>query len=148
MRLATVRVSVSHNVFSKLDYTATMALRALQTHLEQTFYPPAAQGLDARLCLKIGEEELLFTVTPTGVVFDDTESADSLASGSEQTAVAQPDATFFFEDVDTAWALLSGRADAFEAFMSGRFRADGYLMWAFSLMAMFQSDSLPETPTE
>lgn len=121
-----------------------MALRALQTHLEQTFYPPAAEGLDARLRLQIGEEELLFTVTPGGLVFDDAEVDAEPASA----APPDPDATFFFEDVDTAWALLSGRADAFEAFMTGRFRADGYLMWAFSLMAMFQSDSLPETPTE
>ena len=113
-----------------------MALRALQNHLEQTFYPPAAIGLDARLRLKIGEEELIFSVSPEGLFF------------AEENADHTPDATFFFEDVDTAWALLSGRADAFEAFMKGRFRADGYLMWAFSLMAMFQSDSLPETPIE
>ncbi len=53
-----------------------------------------------------------------------------------------------FEDVDTAWALLSGRGDAFDAFMEGRFKSDGYLMWAFALMAMFQSPSLPVTPTE
>jgi putative sterol carrier protein len=60
----------------------------------------------------------------------------------------RPDATFMFEDVDTAWALLSGRGDAFEAFMQGRFRSDGYLMWAFALMAMFQSASLPVSPVE
>ena len=60
----------------------------------------------------------------------------------------RPDATFLFSDLDTAWALLTGRADAFTAFMAGSFRADGYLMWAFTMMAMFRSDSLPETPTE
>jgi hypothetical protein len=117
-----------------------MALRALQTHLEQTFYPPAATGLDALLRLKIGDEELVFSVSPHGLIFSDQQEGKFQSSA--------PDATFFFEDVDTAWALLSGRADAFDAFMNGRFRADGYLMWAFSLMAMFQSDSLPETPIE
>ena len=117
-----------------------MALRALQTHLEDTFHPPAAIGLDAVLRLQIGDEQLVFTVSPTGLIFDDPDIS------AEPSAI--PDATFFFEDVDTAWALLSGRADAFEAFMQGRFRADGYLMWAFSLMAMFQSGSLPETPIE
>ncbi len=111
-----------------------MALRALQSHLEQTFHPPAAAGLDAVFRLAIGEETLTFAVSGSELVFDD----DTLS----------PDATFFFEDVDTAWALLSGRADAFSAFMEGRFRADGYLMWAFALMAMFQSQSLPEAPTE
>ena len=50
--------------------------------------------------------------------------------------------------MDIAWALLSGQANAFDAFMEGRFRADGYLMWAFTLMAMFGSQSLPETPVE
>lgn len=117
-----------------------MALRALQTHLEDTFHPPAAIGLDAVLRLQIGDEQLVFTVSPTGLIFDDPDTVPEPSS--------IPDATFFFEDVDTAWALLSGRADAFEAFMQGRFRADGYLMWAFSLMAMFQSGSLPETPIE
>ena len=117
-----------------------MALRALQTHLEDTFFPPAAMGLDAVLRLQMGDEQLLFAVSPSGLSFDDPDG--------EEGFPATPDATFFFEDVDTAWALLSGRADAFEAFMQGRFRADGYLMWAFSLMAMFQSDSLPETPIE
>ena len=50
--------------------------------------------------------------------------------------------------MDIAWALLSGQADAFSAFMEGRFRSDGYLMWAFTLMSMFQSESLPDTPVE
>ena len=112
-----------------------MALRGLQTHLQQTFYPDAAAGLDAVLRLAIGDDSLTFTVSAKTLQFDETGSAT-------------PDATFYFEDVDTAWALLSGRADAFSAFMEGRFRADGYRMWAFALMSMFQSDSLPDTPTE
>jgi len=112
-----------------------MALRALQNHLEKTFYPQAAGGLDAVLRLAIGDESLTFRIFAQQLQFDDS-------------GALQPDATFYFEDVDTAWALLSGRADAFSAFMEGRFRADGYLMWAFMLMAMFQSDSLPETPIE
>ena len=112
-----------------------MALRALQSHLEATFHPPAAAGLDAVFQLAIGAERLTFHVNGTALSFDDE-------------GALTPDATFFFEDVDTAWALLSGRADAFSAFMEGRFRADGYLMWAFALMAMFQSESLPEVPVE
>jgi len=112
-----------------------MALRALQSHLESTFYPPASQGMDAVIRLAIADEELLIEISEEQIRFHDIDSI-------------RPDATFFFEDVDTAWALLSGQADAFNAFMEGRFRADGYLMWAFTLMAMFQSQSLPETPTE
>jgi putative sterol carrier protein len=112
-----------------------MALRALQAHLQETFHPAAAAGLDAVFRLCIGEEALTFAVHQDGLRFDEDSSLE-------------PDATFYFEDVDTAWALLSGKADAFSEFMEGRFRADGYLMWAFTLMAMFQSRSLPETPTE
>jgi putative sterol carrier protein len=112
-----------------------MALRALQAHLESTFHAPASQGMDAVMCLSIDDEELLIEIRDQVIRF-------------HEPGTTRPDATFFFEDVDTAWALLSGQADAFEAFMEGRFRADGYLMWAFTLMAMFQSRSLPESPIE
>ena len=112
-----------------------MALRALQTHLENSFFAPASAGMEAVIQLAIGDESLRFEVTEGTIRFD-------------VAADQQPDATFYFEDVDTAWALLSGQADAFSEFMDGRFRADGYLMWAFTLMAMFRSASLPETPVE
>lgn len=112
-----------------------MAPRALQSHLEKTFFPPASAGMDAVIRLSIANEHLQFEISDGTLRFHD---ADSRAA----------DATFFFEDVDTAWALLSGQASAFDAFMEGRFRADGYLMWAFTLMAMFRSESLPETPVE
>jgi putative sterol carrier protein len=112
-----------------------MAIHALQSHLSSSFHPPAAAGLDAVFRLQIGAETLTFQVREGALDFA---LSDGLA----------PDATFIFEDIDTAWSLLSGRADAFEAFMQGRFRSDGYLMWAFALMAMFQSRSLPVTPVE
>ena len=112
-----------------------MALRALQSHLESTFHAPASAGMDAIIRLAIADEVLQFEVAEGRIGFHEPESR-------------RPDATFIFEDVDIAWALLSGQADAFQAFMEGRFRADGYLMWAFTLMAMFQSESLPETPVE
>ena len=112
-----------------------MALRALQSHLKSTFFPPASQGMDALIQLSIADEQLLLEIRDGRLDF-------------HQPGSREPDATFYFEDVDTAWALLSGQADAFEAFMQGRFRADGYLMWAFTLMATFQSRSLPETPVE
>jgi putative sterol carrier protein len=112
-----------------------MALRALQSHLESTFFPPASQGMDAVVRLAIADEQLLLEISNGRLRF-------------HEAGTREPDATFYFEDVDTAWALLSGQADAFEAFMQGRFRADGYLMWAFMLMATFQSRSLPETPVE
>ncbi|MFU8814826.1 MAG: SCP2 sterol-binding domain-containing protein [Pseudomonadales bacterium] len=112
-----------------------MAIRALQAHLESSFHAPAAAGLDAVVRLRVGDDALTFQVRGGSLRFD---LPDTIGV----------DATFMFEDVDTAWSLLSGQADAFEAFMRGQFRSDGYLMWAFALMAMFQSRSLPVTPTE
>lgn len=107
-----------------------MTLAELQSHLQSNFQPAAAGSLDAVFRLVIGEESLRFHVGHGRLDFD--------LSGD-----ARVDATFRFEDADTAWALLSGRADAFDAFMHGRFSADGYLMWAFALMSMFRNTSLP-----
>ncbi|MCB1686405.1 MAG: hypothetical protein KDI31_18045, partial [Pseudomonadales bacterium] len=90
---------------------------------------------DAVIQLSVGGETLAFRVAGETISF-------------EEAVGRTPDATFFFSDMDTAWNLLSGRADAFSAFMQGTFRADGYLMWAFTMMAMFQSESLPENPVE
>jgi len=112
-----------------------MANDALKAHLEQNFQPAIAARFDAVFRIDVGDEPLPFRVRHGRLDFD-------------VAADLRPDATFTFADADTAWALLSGRADAFEAFMQGRFRSDGYLMWAFALMAMFKSSSLPVHPTE
>lgn len=112
-----------------------MSLRALKDHLAASFHPAAAGKLDAIFRVAVDGEALTFQVSNGRLDFDLPDEVE-------------PDATFLFADVDTAWALLSGRADAFDAFMEGRFRSDGYLMWAFALMAMFQSSSLPVSPVE
>jgi putative sterol carrier protein len=112
-----------------------MALDALQTHLRRSFDPAAAQHLDAVIEVKVEHDVVRFRVRDGALEFDLPDEV-------------RPDATFMFADVDTAWSLLSGRGDAFAAFMDGRFRSDGHLMWAFALMAMFRSSSLPASPTE
>jgi len=45
-------------------------------------------------------------------------------------------------------SIIRGESDAIDAFMNGRFRADGYLMMAFKLMELFGSRSLPPTPND
>ena len=112
-----------------------MNLDALEQHLRQNFQPDVAARLDAVFRIAVGEQSLSFHVAHARLDF-------AVPPG------ARPDATFFFQDDATAWALLSGREDAFQAFMEGRFRSDGYLMWAFALMAMFRSTSLPIVPVE
>ncbi|MDH3642293.1 MAG: hypothetical protein OES38_09370 [Gammaproteobacteria bacterium] len=113
-----------------------MSLRSLQKHLEENFHPAAAGTIDATFRLAIDgqtDEEVLTFHVNHGVL-------EFAASRSSLEARAQAcDATFYFADTDTAWALLSGQGDAFQAFMDGQFRADGYLMWAFTLMAMFRA---------
>ncbi|MEN9805997.1 MAG: sterol transfer family [Pseudomonadota bacterium] len=111
------------------------ALHDLRRILMTNFYPPAARGMDAVLRVQVGDEGIDFRVENERIEFD-----------LEPHAAA--DTTFRFADHRTARALLTGEEDAFEAFMHGRFRADGYLMWAFTLMAMFRSTSLPPTPTD
>ncbi|MEQ8486910.1 MAG: SCP2 sterol-binding domain-containing protein [Pseudomonadales bacterium] len=107
----------------------------LRRHLEASFHPPAAAGIDAVLRLAAQDQSLTFRVRHGRIDFSVPEHV-------------RADATFIFADPDTAIELLTGRANAFDAFMDGRFRSDGYLMWAFALMAMFRSGSLPATPTE
>lgn len=111
------------------------ALHDLRRILMTNFYPPAARGMDAVLRVQVGDEDIDFRVENERIEFD-----------LEPHVAA--DTTFRFADHRTARALLTGEEDAFEAFMHGRFRADGYLMWAFTLMAMFRSTSLPPTPTD
>jgi putative sterol carrier protein len=110
-----------------------MALSILQAHLEKNFHASAAAAIDATLRLSVAEDSLAFRISHGTLEFVDGASCDG----------ASCDATFYFHDVDSALALLSGQADPFEAFMNGGFRADGYLMWAFTLMAMFRTASLP-----
>lgn len=112
-----------------------MNLSALEQHLRHNFQPDVAARFDAILRIAIGEQSLAFRVAHGRLDFDVPPDA-------------RADATFMFQDETTAWALLSGREDAFQAFMDGRFRSDGYLMWAFALMAMFRSTSLPIVPVE
>ena len=107
-----------------------MALDDLHELLETSFHPPAARGMDAVLRIQAADDALTIRVTGGEIEFD----LDNRL---------QPDTTFRFADVATARALFAGEEEAFEAFMSGRFRADGYLIWAFTLMAMFRSGRLP-----
>ena len=112
-----------------------MDLSRFRQLLLSSFNPTAAGAMDAVFELRVGGGALKFHVSHGSLDLD-------------LPADTPPDATFHFEDADTAWELLSGRADAFEAFMQGRFRSDGYLMWAFALMTMFQSASLPPAPSD
>ena len=102
-----------------------MVLKELQARLENEFVAAATEGMDATFCLAMANERLAFRISEQKLEFVDAESGSC-------------DATFHFEDVDVADELLAGRRDVISSFMEGQFRADGYLIWAFLLMAMFR----------
>ena len=112
-----------------------MNVSELEKELHQRFRPEAATGIDMLLRLDVSERAHLLLNVRDGV----------LTIGSDPRA---PDVTFIFENLATATAIIRGEADAIDAFMNGRFRADGYLMMAFKLMELFGSRSLPPTPND
>jgi putative sterol carrier protein len=112
-----------------------MTIEQLATELRQRFRPEAASGVDMLLRLDVPDRGHLLLVVRDGTL---TISDD----------LQPPDVTFRFENLATATAIIRGESDAIEAFMNGRFRADGYLMMAFKLMEIFGSRSLPPTPND
>ena len=108
----------------------------LQQELTRRFRPEAVRGLEVRLRLHMPDADPFDLIVGHGTlaVTDDISPA--------------PDVTFFFDDLHGAWDIMTGRANAIEAFMRGQFRADGYLMLAFWLMEVFGSTSLPPTPND
>lgn len=48
------------------------------------------------------------------------------------------DITLYFHSVEEAAALLQGSANPVTAFMDGRFRSDGHLVWVFTVLSIFR----------
>ncbi|MCH8140829.1 MAG: hypothetical protein IH908_04460 [Proteobacteria bacterium] len=118
---------------TELCSDASMVLKELQARLQENFVPSASEGLDATFCLAIATERLTFRIRAQSLEFINLKSSVC-------------DATFYFENVPAADDLLCGRHDVLTSFMEGKFRADGYLMWAFRLMAMFRNTTLQRSP--
>lgn len=111
----------------EVDFKAWLAAR---------FRPEAASDVDVVFALATEDEagrEPLATL--------------AVAAGRLRFDSAEPvDATFFFDGVETARAVLSGEADPIAAFMAGRFRADGNLPLAFVLLGLFREDYGVDAP--
>tara|TARA_R110002072_G_scaffold64_13_gene472 strand:- start:8393 stop:8746 length:354 start_codon:yes stop_codon:yes gene_type:complete len=60
----------------------------------------------------------------------------------EFTAGQHPNPTITLEipDHETCWGLLDGRIDAMQAFMEGRYRADGNIVLSQLLLYLFKSN--------
>lgn len=121
-------------------------LKDLGDELRRRFYAPAAAGQD--LCMDLD--------TSVNVLIRLRVKNDQLALSFHDRWVAQEpdyadanaDVRFYFPSPATGRALLLGEDNAIDAFMRGDFRSDGYLMLAFTLMALFNSTSLPPTPND
>lgn len=107
-----------------------------KTWLAARFRPQAAAGVD-----------VVFALATEGATEKATLATFAVDAGKLRFDPAEPvDATFFFDSVETARAVLSGDADPIAAFMAGRFRADGNLPLAFVLLGLFREDYDVEAP--
>lgn len=109
-----------------------MRLAELEPALAQRFDAEAAGDIHMRLRLTVdGGNDALWLHLDHG----------RLTFGSASTEPA--DATFYFDCVETARSLLLDGGSLVDAFMHGRFRADGYIVMAFQLMSLFSGQALP-----
>ena len=121
-------------------------LKDLGDELRRRFYAPAAAGQDLCMDLDINVRVLIrlrIRSDQLALSFHDRDVAQE-----PKHADAKADVRFYFPSPATGRALLLGEDNAIDAFMRGDFRSDGYLMLAFTLMALFNSTSLPTTPND
>ena len=104
----------------------------LRDTLAASFDSAPAAGHDVQVGLAVGDARPLVCWIGHGeLVFDDA---------------LTPEATFFFDTVETALALLCGDGDFMDAFMQGRFRSDGSLTLVFPLLSVFRGVRLEVPP--
>ena len=96
----------------------------LAVTLTERFNSAQAAQFDGAFCIDTGTAQIAFTV-----------SHGELATAP---ADADVDLTLYFHSAQEALELLTGNGDVIQAFMDGRFRSDGYLIWVFTLLAMFR----------
>ena len=119
------------------------SLKYLGDELRRRFYAPAAANEDLRMDLDFGVDVLIrlrIKTNQLALSFHNRGQLDEAEPGA--------DVRFYFPTPETGRKLLLGEDNAIDAFMRGDFRSNGYLMLAFTLMALFNSTSLPPTPKD
>ena len=106
----------------------------LAAQLSTSFNRAAAREFDGTVVLEFrpesdrpAEQRVVLTV----------DHCDLKARIAEESTPA--DITLYFHSVDEAAALLQGKANPVNAFMDGRFRSDGHLVWVFTVLSMFRT---------
>ena len=109
-----------------------MPEHALETALRKRFQAKRAAELDIVVRLATPERSLAMLHIARGEL--------------RFEAPRQPLASFFFDSGETALGILAGDADPAQAFMAGRFRADGHLPLAFVLLGLFRPEFAADAP--
>ena len=91
--------------------------------LAAQFNPDHGTGLDACIGLDWGDDMVTFAIREQQL---------------DLHCDCQPEMTLYFESEKLARDLISGNADPVDAFMHGKFRASGHLIWVFHTMAAFR----------
>ncbi len=109
-----------------------MTETALTAELGRRFQAPRAAELDLVVRIATAEQTLATLHIVRGELRFD--------------APRDPAATFFFDSEETALGTLARDADPMDAFMAGRFRADGHLPLVFVVLGLFRPEFAPEAP--
>lgn len=91
--------------------------------LAQHFNPNHGTGLDACIGFDWGDGAMKFAIREQHLDLE---------------CDCEPEMTIYFASQKLAQDLISGSADAIDAFMRGQFRASGHLIWVFHTMAAFR----------
>lgn len=118
------------------ESVATLTAAGLGEALVGTFSPEAARDFDGTVRLVLDPRS-----GGPGAVTDPEAIAFRIEHGRIEPCaphVGPFDITLYFHSADEARALLCGSANPVAAFMEGRFRSDGYLLWVFAVLSMFR----------
>ncbi|MDA0979627.1 MAG: SCP2 sterol-binding domain-containing protein [Proteobacteria bacterium] len=103
-------------------------LSALHERLAPHFKPAFIQRDYTCFQFRFDDGEPFFlTVTPTTFEFSQGEKPD-------------PTLTLYLDNHETCEALLEGRINSMDAFMEGRYRADGNIVLSQLLLYLFRND--------
>ena len=81
--------------------------------------------------------------------FEEDDPFHLLVNGSDfrflEGETPSPTLTLYLDSHETCWGLLTGAIDGMEAFMTGRYRADGNIVLSQLLLHVFKSED-PRVP--
>ncbi len=106
----------------------SQSLAAKHTELLPHFKPAFLQTSQAVFQFRFDDDAPFYLVV--------TQNGFELIAGSTDDATL----TLFIDSHETCWGLLSGRIDGMQAFMDGRYKADGNIVLSQLLLYLFRVD--------